>query len=175
MDIGSPYDPEEEEALEVSRGKNAITYSEVSIAGPMAFWIILLMLAFVSKVFANVNVANSSPALYYIFYHYYYFIMFAPGIFILPLIVGALIGRSVGINSNDFASAMKASLIDGAYASIVYVIAVFIIYEMMIYFTGLPAWSVMQVAVNLIAEPIIVLIAVILVLAALAYSKMNGA
>ncbi len=109
---------------------NRIAGSEIDVFGPLAFWITLLVIGLIIEVVTPVVgpkgfVADLRQVGYYI--------IFIPGSIVLPLIVATWIGDRVGLHENGIGNSVKVGILNSAYASLVYGIAIFIVYLLMYY------------------------------------------
>jgi hypothetical protein len=60
-------------------------------------------------------------------------VLFMPGSIIIPLLVGIAIGVKVGNRSKTAARSARMGMLNGIYASIIYIVAMVIVYEVMVY------------------------------------------
>lgn len=152
---------EEDEDEEVVEKK-----SQISIAEPMFIWILLLVIAMVINVLANSsyvptgNVSNILKASAH-------FILFMPGAIILPTIVGAVIGAEIGRRAKTMSAAIRSGLINGIYATIIYLITIFIIYEVIVYIIPALNPGAEFLAVSWLAIPSVIVILLSILFAAL--------
>lgn len=148
----------------------------VSIAEPLFFWIIVLVLALVLRiVLSNTSIFAHGTQAYGIADSASNFFLFDAGSLILPLIVGAAIGAEIGLRSARLKKALRFGLLNGAYAAIVYIIAIFIIYEVILYVTPQAGLTAGFLVTYLIAPQVVVLLAVTEVFAALSHLRKVGA
>ncbi len=110
---------------------------EISIFGPLAFWILMLIIGLVVSI-AVPALASAASALM----HYTIpsggaaatgmgaggYLLGVPGIYIFPLIVGIWLGERIGRVARGSGEAIKLGLLNAIYASIVYAVTAFIIY-----------------------------------------------
>jgi glycerol-3-phosphate acyltransferase PlsY len=92
---------------------------------------------------------------------------------VLPLIIGAMIGSDVGRKSTSAKSATKAGLLNGVYASLVYLIAIIVIYMVVSYLTMQYVSKEALVAQDIVV-PIMVFIATLESFALLSFLKKVG-
>jgi len=144
--------------------------AQVSIAAPMFFWLLLLIIAVVINALINAGYIPSGKMLS-ILKASANFILFMPGSIILPTIVGAFIGAEIGRRSKSMYVAIKSGIINGVYAAIVYLIAIFIIYETIIYILPNINPGVNFFEENWLATPTVILIALSLLFAGLSHSR----
>lgn len=164
-------EPEEEEE-ETPASKKKATAVSVNIAEPLFFWIMVLVLALFSRVIITYTTTFSPTSAAYSFLNgASNFFLFNSGTFILPLIVGAVIGAEIGLRSRSVMKALRAGLINGVYAAIVYIIAMVIIYEVIIYVLPKADINPTFLITNLIVPQVIVLIVLVEIFAALSHSR----
>jgi len=144
--------------------------AQVSIVAPMFFWLLLLVIALVINVLINAGYIPSGKMLG-ILKASANFILFMPGSVILPTIVGAFIGAEIGRRSKSMYIAIKSGIINGVYAAIVYLIAIFIIYETIIYTLPDISPGVNFFVDNWLAIPTAILIALSVLFAGLSHSR----
>lgn len=95
---------------------------QISIVGPLAFWIIIIIVGLV------LEILGSAFSILSLFTTLGGWIVYLPGTIILPLIAGLWIGEKVGSARNKVGSAVSLGLVNAIYAALIYVIAIFIIY-----------------------------------------------
>ncbi len=110
------------------KGSKASEEAGFSIEGPMLAWILVLIVAFATRLASNYYLDLPQ-----VFGNIAQLILFMPGSFILPIIVGAVIGAGIGKRSKNIASTLKTSMLAAIYASIIYLVAILIIYEIIKY------------------------------------------
>ncbi len=98
-----------------------------SIEAPMVAWILILVVALVMKLLGNYISLPSTVG------YVAGLVLFMPGSFILPIIIGAAMGAGIGRRSKNITSAMKTSVLASIYAGIIYVVAIIVIYEILSY------------------------------------------
>ena len=143
---------------------------QVSIAAPMFFWMLLLVVAMVINVIVNAGYISNTQ-IQSIAKSIANFILFMPGSIILPTIVGAFIGAEIGKRSKSLYVAIKSSIINGIYAVIIYLIAIFIIYEVILYILPSINPGVNFLEMNWLAIPGAMVIALSIIFAALSHSR----
>jgi hypothetical protein len=144
--------------------------SSVDIHDPMFLWILLLMSAVVLRILLTDTAYIPQGTSYNMTALYSNFLLQFPGIVILPLIIGAVIGSEVGERSSTFANAMRGGLINGMYASIIYLASIVIIYIILNYTT--PQFSTLYLTVlNSVMLPILVFMLTLEIFAALSYFR----
>jgi hypothetical protein len=144
--------------------------AQVSIAAPMFFWLLLLVIAIAINALINAGYIPSGKMLS-ILKTSANFILFMPGSVILPTIVGAFIGAEIGRRSKSMYIAIKSGIINGVYATIVYLIAISIIYETIIYILPNINPGVDFFAENWLAMPATILITLCVLFAGLSHSR----
>lgn len=164
-----PKIPGHDEEEENGGSRSSIT----NVAGPVSSWIILLFIALTIKFVVSSGTMGGSSAgsidswLAIIAN----FILGTPGEIILPLVIGAAIGDEVGAKSETLRKAEKSGLLNGVYASVIYLIGIIIIYEVL---TGIlpnaaPTFSIL--ITSWIAMPILICIVLSEVFAILSHSR----
>ncbi len=145
---------------------------QIDIAGPMFIWILLLVIALAIEVIAaDTSLLKASGSLSASIVYVAKFILFMPGSIILPLIVGAVIGAEVGKRSKNMRTAIKAGLINGIYACIVYIIAILVIYEIIVYVLPSIVPSVLFLVSEWLAVPAAIVILLSLAFSILSHSR----
>ncbi len=129
---------------------------EGEISGPLILWIGAMVVGFVLIIASTFNVFGPVQSM---MYKIGYYIIYLPGAFIFPLIVGAWLGNKTA--KRNMLKSIKASLINSIYASIIYAIAVLIIY-LILYYTSnlLSKITVSNFSTMIIGIPIIIVIVV---------------
>jgi len=123
----------EEDEIGADLGKGAKKASgHVSIAIPMAIWIALLAIGLLFKAILTLT-ATTSGLTFTILGGISGFILNQPGILILPIIMGAIIGTLVGKSANGAKKAARAGLLNGIYCCFVYLVVIAVIYLVMFY------------------------------------------
>ena len=144
----------------------------VSIAAPMTFWIVLLILGLVFKTLAYFSIlVTQGTTVYTTLLSVANFILFPPGSIILPLIIGAVIGSSVGLKSKKIAGAQKSGLLNGIYAAVIYVVAIVVIYEIMVYVLPNSAPQLGFLFSYWLAAPVLTVVALSFIFAVLSHSR----
>lgn len=146
--------------------------SSVNIAEPLFFWIIVLVLALFSKVVITSTTTFVPSSQAYAFLNSIStFFLFNSGSLILPLVVGAVIGAEVGLKSKTLYKALKAGILNGVYAAIIYVIAIVIIYEVLLYIIPQSGVTTTFLVNNLVLPQVVILIVLVEIFAALSHSR----
>lgn len=139
--------------------------TEFSIEGPMVLWILILVVALILRLLGNyITVSNTIGYIANL-------VLFMPGSFILPIIIGAAMGAGIGRRSKSVGSAMKTSVLASIYASIIYVVAIVIIYEVISYTASSIAPSLSFLLSEWLALPIATLIIVTIAFSILSNSS----
>jgi len=120
------YDEHGEPSMEASQA----TKGEVSLAGPLALWIGVLVLGLFMELLP-VLMPNTSYASSLLKIGNY--LLYLPSSIVLPLIVGLWLGHRVGSNAKGIKEATKSGLLNAAYVSFIYAVAIFIIYFLITY------------------------------------------
>ena len=163
---------EEEEDVEEESKPKQITAQPVNIAEPLFFWIIVLVLALFARfivTYTNAFLHDSSA--YTFLMGASNFFLLGSGTLILPLIVGAVIGAEVGLKARSMFGALKAGLLNGLYAGVVYVIAIIIIYEILVYAIPSSQITLAFLINNLVVPQLLILVGVIEIFAVLSHSR----
>lgn len=105
-------------------------HAYANVSGIISVWLIMLFAALAIQ-YAFTYGRSSIGATPSIFLSIATFILFLPGSLILPLVVGAALGADVGSKSRSIEVAEKSGLVNGIYASLVYAIAIVVIYEVL--------------------------------------------
>ena len=106
---------------------------DIGIAGPLAFWIIMLLLGLAFLILFPAGRANASGSISFILYDIGSYIIYMPGAIIFPLIVALWIGMRTGANTQNIRKAIDVGVINAVYTSVVYAISIFIIYLIAVY------------------------------------------
>ena len=147
---------------------------DVRIYEPMFVWIFLLSVAVVLNIIlADTPFIAQGTFTYTLSDNYIRFILQFPGMVVLPLIIGAMIGSDVGRKATSAKSATKAGLLNGIYASLVYLIAIIVIYMVVSYLT-MQYVSKEALVTQDIVVPIMVFIATLESFALLSFLKKVG-
>ncbi|ASI13468.1 multipass membrane protein [Candidatus Mancarchaeum acidiphilum] len=129
---------------------------EGEISGPLTLWIGAMVVGIVLIIASTLSIFGPVQS---IMYKIGYYIIYLPGTFIFPLIVGAWLGNKTA--RPNMLKSIKASLINSIYASIIYSIAVLIIY-LILYYTSnlLSKITVSNFSTMIIGIPILIVIIV---------------
>ena len=153
------------------RTKRAVANGNVSIMEPMILWIVLLLVAVsINIILANFNIVSAASFIYSAASAYSKFVLSVPGIDVLPLIIGAIIGAEIGSRSLSLKRATVSGFVTGIYSSVIYAIAITVLYVVLDYGTG-HTFALSAILLNSIIFPIIVLLVVIEMFAVLSFSR----
>ncbi len=143
----------------------------ISIAEPMTFWITLLVIALIFKIalsYANPFSASASAHFAGTIANY---ILFLPGSLILPIIVGAVIGVRVGDCVRRKRDILAKGLMNGVYASIIYMLSIIIIYAVFVYAMPASAPGIAFLSTQWLAIPIAIEIVLAVLFSVLTFSR----
>ncbi len=155
---------------EEAQAKKSQIKGHVNITEPMVLWILLLLIAVaINIIIANFRTVSTASAVYTAANAYANFVLNLPGFAILPLIIGAIIGAEIGSRSLSLKRATVSGLLNGIYASVIYAIAIVILYLVLDYGT-MHAFS-SGMLVDAIIIPIIVFLITIEVFSVLSFSR----
>ena len=136
MGYDSYYKRTDEEKAGKSKDKEAgkPQVTNVSITGPITFWIGLLVIAALLQLVA-IPFANSYS--HTVFNNYFNdfanYILYIPGLVVLPLIVALWVGDRVSyLESRKKSAIVSKGIINALYTSLIYIVAIFIIYLIMV-------------------------------------------
>ncbi len=144
----------------------------INLSEPMFFWIFLLVVAIIlNTLLTYTSLAMVHTSQYDILKSISNFLLYGPGLLILPLIAGAVIGAEVGIHANGITAAAKGGLLNAIYGSVIYVIAIIILYEVVVYVFPNAPLTLSYFINNWVAIPVVAFIVVIEAFAALSNSR----
>jgi hypothetical protein len=167
-------DEEEEADEEEESGKKRprTKAQPVNLAEPLFFWIVILALALFARFVTTYTSAFSHTGEIYSFLtSASNFFLLSSGALILPLIVGTVIGSEIGLKASNLAGALKAGLLNGIYTAIVYVIAIIIIYEIMLYALPNPEITTTFLINGLIVPQVVTVLILIEIFAILSHGR----
>lgn len=112
-----------------SRRESAQEDSRASIRGPLSFWIGFLILAVIIQlvivpVLSGQNLTDVATLLGNIAKY----LVYLPGLLIFPFLVSIWIGERIGDSVGKTGNPLREGLINAAYASVIYGIAIFIVF-----------------------------------------------
>ena len=105
---------------------------ETNIGAPLIFWIVFLIIGVMISLFI-VPLFSGSPTTKNLLVSISNWILYLPGSIILPLVVSIWIGESVGQRRETGGKSAKIGEVNAVYASLIYVVAIFIIYLLLYY------------------------------------------
>ena len=101
----------------------------VSLSGPLALWIGIIIVATALQLFIFPNMqASGYGAIVSAGTVVTNYLLYIPGVFVLPMLAALWIGSRVGSTDGDNEEIMTRSLINAFYSAVVYMIVIFIIY-----------------------------------------------
>lgn len=169
MKTNKDKDEEQEEDVDLPDYKKS-TGSDVKIGGPMAFWLFFLLIGLaIVVILPALKVSYLSSASIAALGAY---ILGLPGDIILPLIVSVWIAERIGSLRKDSVKSTKLALINALYASLVYVIAIFIVYLMIYY--AVPSFTANQSPQTFLIAYIAIPVAIVIVVTPL-FSVLSAA
>ncbi len=139
---------------------------------PLSLWIMLMLIAAIAKIIAGEYSTLSYSTTLTSFSN---FVLLVPGILLLPLLVGLISGIQIGNASTTLGKARIASLYNGIYGSILYVLVILTVYELIAYFSTsfLPTTSF--VIQYWFIQPIIILIVLPMLVATVTFYRKKSA
>ncbi|MGC8496284.1 MAG: hypothetical protein ACP5RM_03265 [Candidatus Micrarchaeia archaeon] len=166
-----------DEAPPLQGNSNAQQGEGLSIAEPLTFWIGMLLLSIIIEL-VIVPLAGSLGIAQYknVFNQVAGYIVYLPGSIIIPLLVSLWLGERIGVVSKGVRVAYR-SIINAIYMSLVYLIAIFIIFliakytSLNMFPTILPNLSVYNFTVYLVAIPIAIIMVLTPLLAMLSAAR----
>jgi hypothetical protein len=157
---------------------NAAQQTEgLSIAEPLTFWIGMLLLAIIIELII-VPLAGSLGIAQYksLFNEVADYIVYLPGSIIIPLLVSLWLGERIGVVSKGIKVAYR-SIINAIYMSLVYLVAIFIIFliakytNLNMFPTILPNLTAYNFIIYLVAIPIAIVMVLTPLLAMLSAAR----
>lgn len=137
-----------------------------SIAVPMVIWIILLLIGLLLNAFATIN-NPAQASINSLIMTISNFILNLPGIVIMPIVFGATIGAIAGMKGRSIRDGANLGAIDGVYASVIYVIAIVVVYLIMFYSLPTTVPTLTFLAVYWLVLPVILTILLSTILASI--------
>lgn len=163
---------------EIKKDEEKTDESEpVSIAGPLFFWVGLLAVGAVLQLVAiPFAISYNHTAFDGYFNSFANYVIYIPGLVVLPLISSLWIGDRVSYATKKKTEMAYKGLVNGLYASLVYVVAIFIIYFVMTFRdTGvLSSLTVVTFAEYLIALPVAITLIMVPLFAILSAARRYG-
>ena len=162
-----------EKELEVPKSRNVEVI--VSLSEPLGFWVgILIVAALIQLVAVPFAAQYGSPAFNPYLNTFADYVLYVPGLIVLPLIASVWIGDRV---SNSIGNRKKLlvskGIINALYSALIYVITIFIIYLVMQYAQKgvLATVGILPFLEYLIAVPVAILVVIVPVFALLSASR----
>ncbi len=161
-------------ALEAEQEALRYKAVETSIAGPLILWLTFLILGvIISLVIAPLT--SGIPGVKGILTSISNWILYLPGSVILPLIVSMWIGESVGQGRGNGGKSAKIGEINAVYTSLIYVVAIVIIYLIFNYIdkaalAGVSAFTFVEYSVIVPVVIVLVLTPIVATLSAMRHS-----
>ena len=113
--------------VEKQKGRNYENI--VSLAGPLTLWIGIIISAIALQLFIFPNLqASGYGAIVSAGTVATNYLLYIPGVFVLPMLAALWIGSRVGSTDGDNEEIMTRSLINAFYSAVVYLIVIFITY-----------------------------------------------
>ncbi|MCL5093035.1 MAG: hypothetical protein M1128_01040 [Candidatus Marsarchaeota archaeon] len=116
-----------------SDAKTGNPQGDIGIAGPLAFWIIMLLIGLAFLILFPAGLTNAPGSISFILYKVGSYIIYMPGAIIFPLVVALWIGMRTGANTQNIKKAIDVGVINAIYTGVIYTISIFIIYLIAIY------------------------------------------
>lgn len=115
--------------MPVERGKDVGYDNVVSLAGPLAIWIGIVLAAAVFQLFIFPNAQNYTlNGMLVTLNLAANYLLYIPGVFVLPMLASLWMGSRVGSTIGDNEVIMTRSLINAFYAAVVYLVVIFVVY-----------------------------------------------
>jgi hypothetical protein len=107
--------------------------TKVSISGPLTFWIGLLVIAAMLQLVAIPFATNYSSSIFTSYFNdFANYVIYIPGIVVLPLITALWIGDRVSsLETTKKSFVATKGLVNAVYAVMVYIVSIFIVYLIM--------------------------------------------
>ncbi len=163
----NPYDSEnssggdDEEDMRTSR----LAYH---LSSPMKFWLFLI---FLSAVILLVVFERPSVPYASILTSLANILLLLPGAIVLPLIVALLNGIDIGNVSLSMGKASRAALYNGIYGSVIYLVAILILYETLNYVSATLVPSMGFIVQYWVLQPVGILIVLPLIMATISFYR----
>lgn len=137
-------------------------YSHTYERTPVFYWVAALAIALLINILLFFNLIQPNTGLHSLLNSLANFILYLPGIIVLPLIIGMLIGREVGHSARTIKYAARIGFLKSIYACLTYVVSIIILYLILFYtINSAPSlqylieyWLVLPSAVLMIASVI---------------------
>ncbi len=148
---------------------------KISLSGPLSFWIgIIIITALIQLIVAPFYVSYGSPLLNSYLNSFANYVLYIPGIIVLPLIAAVWIGDHVSSSiGNRKRLLVSKGILNALYSILVYAIAVYIIYSVMQHLgnSTLAHLSTLSFIEYVIAVPSAILIVVVPLFAILSAAR----
>ncbi len=144
--------------------------AHVNIHDPMFLWLIIIAVAVSIRVLASGGYLPYGTQQYGIGMSFSDFILQFPGIMLLPLLIGAIIGSEIGTRSPTIRRALRGSLINAVYCSVIYAIAMAVIYVVLSSYS-MQFYSLYVMLLNGILLPVLVFTVSLTLFSVLSYSR----
>jgi hypothetical protein len=139
---------------------------------PMFIWLLLLAIGLLIKAMLMLTTLMSPQSGYFaIFNGVSNFILLLPGAIILPVVVGAVIGAEIGRRVDSFFDAVRVSVLTAVYACIIYLVALFVVYAILLFTLAGSQPSYNFVVVYWLTIPLVALIGVMAIFSVISYSR----
>jgi hypothetical protein len=148
--------------------KNADDKVHVSIEKEMLLWVSILIAAFLIKVYMNTTNPQGGIGFLDSIAN---FILFTQWSAIIPLVIGALIGAKIGRAAGSIKDAIRAGILNGAYACAIYGIAILVVYAVMSYSVSSLVISQLFFVYFWLLAPILTMMASTVAFSALSYAR----
>ncbi len=105
-------------------------YEDMSVGGPISLWIGLVAIAAIIQLFVFPAIQGSGIVTPYLSYFNVLAAaaLYVPGIFVLPILAALWIGSKAGATRGNANTVAYRAMINGVYASVIYLIEVFVFY-----------------------------------------------
>ncbi len=145
---------------------------EIDIVAPLIFWIALLLIG-VLAILLFQPIFSSNKGISTLMTDISGWILYLPGSLIMPLVVSIWIGEKAGQAKNGIKSAAKIGEINAVYATLIYVVAVFIIYLLLYYISpaSIQSKSLINYAEYVILLPAVIILALVPIVSALSAAR----
>jgi hypothetical protein len=173
----SYYQRDETEEIKDSKTEKKPDVATVSIAGPLIFWIGLLVIGAVLQLVAIPLAKTYNHTAFDAYFNTFAnYVIYIPGLLILPLVASLWIGDRVSYVDRKKSLIAYKGIINALYAAMVYAVAIFIIYFIM-QFKDIGVLAMLNMttfAEYLIAIPIIITLVMVPLFAVLSAARRYG-
>lgn len=167
MKLENPYDSESSAGGDEEPDVRAANFA-YSLTSPMKFWLFLI---FISAVILLVVFESPSIAYASILTTLANILLLLPGSIVLPLLVALFNGIDIGNVSLSSSKANKAALYNGIYSSVIYLVAILILYETLNYVSSSLLPKLSFIIQYWVLQPVGILIVLPLIIATLAFYR----